>query len=49
MNPDFPPVWLTYVNVDDADDTVSRVSANGGTVFMPPMDVMDAGPDGHLR
>ena len=43
MNPDMPPVWMTYVNVDSADDTVAKVAANGGTVFMPPMDVMDAG------
>jgi uncharacterized protein len=34
---------MTYVNVDSADDTVAKVTANGGTVFMPPMDVMDAG------
>jgi uncharacterized protein len=43
MNADMPTVWLTYVNVDDADATVAKVSANGGTVFMPPMDVMDVG------
>jgi hypothetical protein len=43
MNPDFPPFWMTYVNVDSADDTVAKVSANGGTVFAPPMDVMDVG------
>lgn len=43
MNPDFPPVWLTYVNVDSADDTVAKVSSGGGSVFMPPMDVMDVG------
>ena len=43
MNPDFPPVWMTYVNVDSADDTVAKVTANGGTVFAAPMDVMDAG------
>ena len=43
MNPAMPPVWMTYVNVDDADDTVAKVAANGGTVFMPPMDVMEAG------
>jgi hypothetical protein len=29
--------------VDDADQTVAKVAANGGTVFMPPMDVMEAG------
>ena len=34
---------MTYVNVDSADDTATKVAANGGTVFMPPMDVMDAG------
>ncbi len=43
MNPDMPTVWMTYVNVDSADDTVAKVSANGGTVFAPPMDVMDVG------
>jgi predicted enzyme related to lactoylglutathione lyase len=43
MNPAMPTVWMTYVNVDSADDAVGKVSANGGTVFMPPMDVMEAG------
>jgi predicted enzyme related to lactoylglutathione lyase len=43
MNPSAPPNWLTYVNVDSADDTVAKVAENGGTVFMPPMDVMEAG------
>ena len=41
MNPDFPTVWMTYVNVDDAQATTAKVSANGGTVFVPPMQVMD--------
>jgi uncharacterized protein len=43
MNPAAPPNWMTYVNVDSADDVVAKVAANGGTVFMPPMDVMEAG------
>jgi uncharacterized protein len=43
MNPAAPPNWMTYVNVDSADDTVAKVEAGGGTVFMTPMDVMDAG------
>jgi hypothetical protein len=43
MNPDFPPAWMTYVNVDDVDKAVAKVSAAGGAVFAPPMDVMDAG------
>ena len=38
-----PPVWATYVNVSDADATSALVTANGGQVFVPPMDVMDAG------
>jgi hypothetical protein len=43
MNPEAPPSWLTYVNVDSVDDTVAKVTANGGTVMAPPMDVMDVG------
>jgi uncharacterized protein len=43
MNPDFPPAWMTYVNVDDADATAGKVAAAGGSVLVPPMDVMDAG------
>ena len=43
MNPGMPPVWMTYVNVDSADAAAAKVAANGGTVFVGPMDVMDAG------
>jgi uncharacterized protein len=43
MAPGAPPHWTTYVNVDSADDTMAKVEANGGQVFMPPMDVMEAG------
>ena len=43
MNPAAPPHWATYVNVDNADETVAKVEANGGMVYMPPMDVMEAG------
>lgn len=38
-----PPVWTSYVNVDDIDAAAARAAAAGGAVFMPPMDVMDAG------
>jgi predicted enzyme related to lactoylglutathione lyase len=38
-----PPMWTTYVNVTSADDTAALVTANGGQVFVPPMDVLDAG------
>ena len=43
MNPNVPPTWMTYVNVDDADATAAKVAAAGGTVLAAPMDVMDAG------
>jgi uncharacterized protein len=43
MAPGAPPHWTTYVNVDSADDTIAKVEANGGTVYVPPMDVMEAG------
>ncbi|HYT38716.1 MAG TPA: VOC family protein, partial [Acidimicrobiia bacterium] len=42
MNPG-PPYWTTYVSVDSADEAVARAKANGATVYMEPMDVMDAG------
>jgi uncharacterized protein len=38
-----PPMWSMYVNVTSADDTAAAVTANSGQVFVPPMDVMDAG------
>lgn len=43
MNPDFPPMWMTYVNVEDADFTVAKVKKHGGAVFVEPMQVMTAG------
>ncbi len=43
MNPDFPPFWVNYVNVESADATIAKVKDNGGTVFVEPMDVLDAG------
>lgn len=38
-----PPFWTTYIATDDADASAARVEAAGGTVVVPPMDVMDAG------
>lgn len=38
-----PPVWTTYIAVDDADATVSKIKEAGGQVFAEPFDVMDAG------
>src|SRR5436305_2433658 len=37
------PAWTTYVATDDADATAEKVSANGGTVMVAPMDVGDLG------
>jgi predicted enzyme related to lactoylglutathione lyase len=38
-----PPMWNSYVTVDDIDATVAKVEAAGGTVMAPAFDVMDAG------
>lgn len=40
-----PPIatWNTYVNVDDADATATKVRGAGGAVLMEPFDVMEAG------
>src|SRR5580765_6166379 len=38
-----PSVWTTYLATDDADATAAAITANGGTLSMPPMDVMDVG------
>jgi predicted enzyme related to lactoylglutathione lyase len=38
-----PPMWNTYLAVDDIAATVEKVGPAGGQVFMPPMAVGDAG------
>jgi predicted enzyme related to lactoylglutathione lyase len=40
-----PPMamWNTYVSVESADETASKVRDAGGTTLMEPFDVMDAG------
>ena len=38
-----PPMWLSYVLVDDVDGATARVGDLGGTVITGPMDVMSAG------
>jgi predicted enzyme related to lactoylglutathione lyase len=40
-----PPRWTTYFAADDADAAAERITAAGGTVLMPPMDV---GPMGRM-
>lgn len=38
-----PPLWNTYIAVDDVDATAGRAAAAGGRTLMDPFDVMDAG------
>jgi predicted enzyme related to lactoylglutathione lyase len=38
-----PPMWNTYIAVDNVDATVDKVSAAGGQVLMPAFDIGDAG------
>lgn len=38
-----PVAWTTYFATDNVDDTVQRVTANGGSVSTGPMDVTDQG------
>ena len=38
-----PPVWSTYVSVEDADATAAKVREAGGIVVAEPMDVLDLG------
>lgn len=38
-----PPLWNSYVTVDDVEATVARVEGAGGRIMAPPFDVMEAG------
>lgn len=38
-----PSSWTTYVTVEDADATAAKVSEAGGTAYLEPMDVLEAG------
>lgn len=39
----FPPMWQTYVAVDDVDEAVAKVLEHGGNVIMGAMQVLDSG------
>lgn len=43
MGMEHPPVWSTYLATADVAATCAAVEKAGGSVFAPPMDVMDAG------
>jgi predicted enzyme related to lactoylglutathione lyase len=38
-----PPLWNSYITVEDADATAARAQELGATVHAPPFDVMDVG------
>ena len=38
-----PPTWTSYIKNDDVDAVAAKVAAAGGTIMMPPMDMMEAG------
>jgi predicted enzyme related to lactoylglutathione lyase len=38
-----PPNWIGYVGVADVDATAAKVTANGGTVHVPPTDIPNVG------
>ncbi len=40
---DQPPIWTTYVSVQDADDAVRRIGEAGGRTLLEPLDVLEAG------
>lgn len=39
----YPPSWNVYFGVTSADDTVAKITAAGGTVIAPPMDIGEHG------
>jgi predicted enzyme related to lactoylglutathione lyase len=38
-----PATWSTYIDVANADETITKAREKGGTVIVEPMDVMEAG------
>ncbi|MBL1149006.1 MAG: VOC family protein [Armatimonadetes bacterium] len=41
--PNVPPHWAIYMTVDDVDARLAKVTENGGTVVVPPMDIPNVG------
>lgn len=38
-----PSHWSTYIAVDNADETVAKITANGGSIRVPPFDAPGVG------
>jgi predicted enzyme related to lactoylglutathione lyase len=43
MSPGQPTAWTTYISTSNAEETAKKVTAAGGQVVSPPMQVMDQG------
>jgi predicted enzyme related to lactoylglutathione lyase len=41
--PGVPPHWATYISVPNVDETIEKVTANGGKLVVPAMDVPTVG------
>jgi predicted enzyme related to lactoylglutathione lyase len=39
----FPDMWTVFLNTDDADRTAEAAQANGGQVYIEPMDITENG------
>lgn len=42
-----PSAWMVYLATDDVDETARIVREAGGTIVLPPTDIMDAGRMAH--
>ena len=40
---ELPSHWATYVAVESADETVAKITANGGSIDVPPFDAPGVG------
>ncbi len=38
-----PPLWNTFITVDDINEAAAKTTEAGGSVMMPPVEVMDSG------
>ncbi len=38
-----PPMWQTYITVENVDDAVAKVTEHGGAVVLPSMQIFDSG------
>lgn len=41
--PDLPSHWATYIAVDNADETVAKITENGGSITVPAFDAPGVG------